>query len=36
MADGVVAFNVSRQVIHINKSAMRLLALSSTDDTFEK
>lgn len=36
MADGVVAFNISRQVIHINKSAMRLLDLSSTDDTFEK
>lgn len=36
MADGVVAFNVSRQVIHINKSALRLLGLSSTDDTFEK
>lgn len=36
MADGVVAFNISRQVIHINKSALRLLSLSSTDDTFEK
>lgn len=36
MADGVVAFNVSRQVIHINKSALRLLSLSSNDDTFEK
>ncbi len=36
MADGVVAFNVSHQVIHINKSALRLLALDSTYDTFEK
>ena len=36
MADGVVAFNISRQVIHINKSTLRLLLLSSTDDTFEK
>ena len=36
MADGVVAFNVTKQVIHINKSALRLLALDSNDDTFEK
>lgn len=36
MADGVVAFNISKQVIHINKSALRLLSLSSTDYTFDK
>lgn len=36
MADGVVAFSVSRQVVHMNKSAMRLLNISNLEDTFEK
>lgn len=36
MADGVVAFSVTKQVVHMNKSAMRLLNISNQDDTFEK
>lgn len=36
MADGVVAFSVTEEVIHINKSAMRLLNLEHYDDTFTK
>lgn len=36
MADGVVAFSVSRQVVHMNKSAIRLLNMTGIEDTFEK
>ncbi len=36
MADGVVAFSVNRQVIHMNKAAMELLGITSGEDTFEK
>ena len=36
MADGVIAFSISRQVVHMNKSAMRLLGIEKLDDTFEK
>lgn len=36
MADGVIAFSVTKQVVHMNKSAMRLLNLTTADDTFEK
>ncbi|MEG2310805.1 MAG: ATP-binding protein [Clostridia bacterium] len=36
MADGVVAFAISKQVIHINKSAMRLLEIDENYDTFDK
>jgi two-component system sensor histidine kinase VicK len=36
MADGVIAFSITRQAVHINKSAMRLLGLTSLDDNFEK
>ena len=36
MADGVVAFSVTKQTIHMNKSAQRLLNLDVADDTFEK
>ena len=36
MADGVVAFSVNRQVIHMNKAAMELLGITSSEDTFEK
>lgn len=36
MADGVVAFSVTRQVVHMNKSAMRLLGIGTIDDTFDK
>ncbi len=34
--DGVVAFSISKQVVHMNKSAMDLLGIELTDDTFEK
>lgn len=36
MADGVVAFSISKQVVHMNKSAMWLLNIDSDDDTFDK
>ncbi len=36
MADGVIAFSISKQVVHMNKSAMRLLAINNTYDTFDK
>lgn len=36
MADGVVAFSITCQVIHMNKSAMRLLQIDSSYDTFDK
>ncbi len=36
MADGVIAFSISRQVVHMNKAAIRLLNLDSSEDTFEK
>ncbi len=36
MADGVVAFSINRQVIHMNKAAMDLLGLTSSEDTFAK
>lgn len=36
MADGVVAFSITCQVVHMNKSAMRLLQIDSSYDTFEK
>ncbi len=36
MADGVIAYSVSKQVVHMNKSAMRLLNISTLEDTFDK
>lgn len=36
MADGVVAFSITEEVIHINKSAMRLLGIDKFDDDFTK
>lgn len=36
MADGVVAFSITKQVVHMNKSAMLLLNISDLDDTFDK
>lgn len=36
MADGVIAFSVTKDVIHINKSAINLLELSKEDDNFDK
>ena len=36
MADGVVAYSITQQVVHMNKSAMRLLSITERDDTFSK
>ncbi len=36
MADGVIAFSTTRQVVHMNKAAMRMLNLTESEDTFEK
>ena len=36
MADGVIAFSTSRQVVHMNKAAMRMLNITESEDTFEK
>ncbi|MEG0872932.1 MAG: ATP-binding protein [Clostridia bacterium] len=37
MADGVIAFSITRQVVHMNKSAMRLLGINITvEDSFDK
>ena len=36
IADGVVAFSIKGQVVHINKPAIRMLELSEVDDSFEK
>ena len=36
MADGVVAFSINKQVIHMNKAAMELIGLTKNEDTFEK
>lgn len=36
MADGVLAFSTSKQVVHKNKAAMRMLNITEEDDTYEK
>lgn len=36
VTDGVVAFSVSKQVVHMNKSAMRLLNITKEYDTYDK
>ena len=36
MADGVIAFNISKDIIHTNKSAHRLLNLTDKIDDFDK
>ncbi|MDF2866189.1 MAG: yycG [Clostridia bacterium] len=36
MADGVIAFSVTKDVIHINKSAINLLGISKEFDNFDK
>lgn len=36
MADGVIAFSVTQDVIHINKSAINLLNISKEYDNFDK
>ncbi len=35
MADGMIAFSTSKQVVHMNKAAMRMLNLTESEDTFE-
>lgn len=36
MTDGVIAFNLDREVIHMNKSAIKLLSISEYDDNYDK
>ncbi|MDD2627493.1 MAG: histidine kinase dimerization/phospho-acceptor domain-containing protein [Clostridia bacterium] len=36
MADGVIAYSVNKQVIHINKSAIKLMGLTEKEDTYDK
>ena len=36
MTDGIIAFNIDGQIIHINPAATRLLRIGSKEDTFEK
>ena len=36
MTDGIIAFNIDGNIIHINPAASRLLKLSEDDNTFEK
>ena len=36
MADGVIAFSVTKDVVHINKSAINLLGISKEYDNFDK
>ena len=36
MTDGIIAFNIDGEIIHINPAAIRFLKISSKDNTFEK
>ena len=36
MTDGIIAFNIHGEIIHINPAATRLLRIDSKEDTFEK
>lgn len=36
MADGMIAFSTGRQVVHMNKAAMRMLNITDSDDTYDK
>ena len=36
MTDGIIAFNMQGNIIHINPAASRLLKIDSKDDTFDK
>ena len=36
MTDGVIAFDIKGNILHINPAAMRLLGLTPDDDTFDK
>lgn len=36
MTDGIIAFNIDGEIIHINPAATRLLRIDSKEDTFEK
>ena len=35
MADGVMAFSTTKDIVHMNKSAMRLLNITKQDDNFD-
>lgn len=35
MADGVMAFSTTKEIVHMNKSAMRMLNITSEDETFD-
>ena len=36
MTDGIIAFNIDGEIIHINPAASRLLRISSKENTFDK
>lgn len=36
MSDGIIAFNLEGEIIHINHAAMNLLELDKSDDSFDK
>ena len=36
MTDGIIAFNIDGEIIHINPAASRLLKISSKENTFDK
>lgn len=36
MADGMIAFSTSKQVVHMNKAAMRMLNITDNEDTYDK
>ena len=35
MADGVMAFSTTKEIVHMNKAAMRMLNITSEDETFD-
>ena len=35
MADGVMAFSTTKDIVHMNKAAMRLLNITRQDDNFD-
>ena len=35
MADGVMAFSTTKEIVHMNKSAMRMLNITNEDENFD-
>ncbi|MGN1012357.1 MAG: ATP-binding protein [Clostridia bacterium] len=35
MADGVMAFSTTKEIVHMNKSAMRMLNITNSDESFD-